>query len=148
MLKKKRKKIKMNDAWWTLSQMFPQAPSVMWPPLEKNGRIWGKQFFVLYCCCKFCLIFGEWWPYTVLRLIPFILCFDFVTSCGFELGGTCVPDMASKESYNKKNGNLYLKLAMAPFVKGKLYCRSQVIMTNINVANPFPPHLPIGDFTL
>ena len=37
---------------------------------------------------------------------------------------------------------------MAPFVKGKVFCRSQVIMTNINVANPFPPHLPIGDFTL
>ena len=36
---------------------------------------------------------------------------------------------------------------MAPFVKGKVFC-SQVIMTNINVANPFPPHLPIEDFTL
>ena len=48
----------------------------------------------------------------------------------------------------QENDNLKLKLAMAPFVKGKLFCRSQVIMTNTNVANPFPPHLPIEDFTL
>ena len=93
----------MHDEVWAKCFHKPQA----WCDLHlKNGRIWGKQFFVLYCCCKFCFIFGEWWPYTVLRLIPFILCFDFVTSCGFELGGTCVPDMASKESYNKKNDNL------------------------------------------
>ena len=92
----------MHDELWAKCFYKPQA----WCDFHLKKMAGFEVSSFLFCIAAVSFVFGEWWPYTVLRLIPFILCFDFVTSCGFELGGTCVPDMASKESYNKKNNNL------------------------------------------